>query len=394
MAGILDGIRVLDFGRYVAGPACAMLLADYGAEVIRIEKIDGSEDRYTTPVDDNLTGTIFLQVNRNKKGMTLNPMKPEGQEVVKKLVATADVVIANLPPATLQAMGLDYESLKQIKEDIILTTNTAYGRGGPYSERVGFDAVAQAMSGAMYLSGYPEQPMRMAVPWVDFCTASLCAFGTMTALFERQRSGRGQMVEGALLATAMMVANPMQIEQSLLQVNRVATANRSQISGPSDAFKTQDGWILVSVVGNPLFARWAKLIGEEHWLHDERFKEDVDRGNHGEMLSARMSAWCAERSSEQALQELSEARIPASPVLSPQQALDDPHVAAKGMLVPSDYPGLPKPAPISDTPVKLSADPPAINSCAPTLGQHTDEIMLSLGYSQEEIKQLHEKRVI
>lgn len=394
MSGILEGIRVLDFGRYIAGPASAMLLADYGAEVIRIEKVSGSEDRYMTPVDDDLTGALFLQVNRNKKGMTLNPMKPEGREIVKKLVETADVVVANLPPATLQAMGLDYENLKQIKEDIILTTNTAYGRGGPYSERVGFDGVAQAMSGAMYLTGYPDAPMRMAVPWVDFCTASLCAFGTVLALLERRQTGKGQMVEGSLLSTAMMVANSFQIEQALLQKDRVAIGNRAQTSGPSDAFRTRDGWVLVAVTGNPLFERWASLMGEDHWLEDERFKEDIDRGDNGEILSQRMAGWCAGRSSAEVLAELAEARIPASPVLSPQQALDDPHVQTRGMLKPSAYPGLAKPAPIAATPVELSRTGPEINSCAPTLGQHTGEILHALGYTSEQIEALREKRVI
>lgn len=394
MAGLLEGYRVLDFGRYIAGPACGMLLADYGAEVIRIEKISGSEDRYTTPVDDELTGALFLQVNRNKKGLTLNPMKPQGREVVTRLVATADVVIANLPPPTLTAMGLDYSHLKKIKADIILTTNTAYGRGGPYSDRVGFDGVAQALCGAMYLTGQPDAPMRMAVPWVDFCTASLCAFGTLAALFERERTGEGQVVEGALLSTAMMVSNSYQIEQALCQKNRVAIGNRAQTSGPNDAYRTRDGWVLVAVTGNPLFKRWAGLMGEDHWLQDPRFKEDIDRGDHGEILSERMARWCAERTSEQVLSELAEARIPASPVLSPQQVLHDPHVAAREMLVPSAYPGLSKPAPIADTPVKLSRNPPAIQTCAPTLGQHTDEILQSLGYCAEEIKTLRANRVV
>ena len=133
MAGVLEGIRVLDFGRYIAGPYCAALMAEHGAEVIRIEKREGSEDRFQAPVAATGEGALFLQMNRNKRGMTLDPMRPEGQEIVRKLVATADVVVANLPPQTLAAMRLDYESLKAVKPDIILTTVTAYGRGGPYS---------------------------------------------------------------------------------------------------------------------------------------------------------------------------------------------------------------------------------------------------------------------
>ena len=152
MTQALKGIRVLDFGRYIAGPFCGALLADMGAEVIRIEKVDGSEDRYLAPISEGGEGGAFMQLARNKRGLTLNPMKPEGREIVKKLVAKTDVVIANLPPDTLKTMGLDYESLKKVKPDIILTMISAFGTGGPYSNRVGFDGLGQAMSGAMYLS--------------------------------------------------------------------------------------------------------------------------------------------------------------------------------------------------------------------------------------------------
>ena len=147
MSEVLKGIRVLDFGRYIAGPFCATLLGDLGADVIRIEKVDGSEDRFLSPVTEDGAGALFMQLARNKQSLTLNPMKPEGREIVKKLVATADVVVANLPPDTLEALGLDYESLTAIKPDIILTMISAFGRGGPYSNRVGFDGLGQAMSG-------------------------------------------------------------------------------------------------------------------------------------------------------------------------------------------------------------------------------------------------------
>jgi len=183
VGSVLEGIRILDFGRYIAGPFCGMLLADMGAEVIRIEKIDGSEDRYTIPVGEGAdgeysVGAMFLQMNRNKLGLTLNPMKPQGREIVRKLVATADVVIANLPAPTLKTMGLDYESLSTIKPDIILTAVSAFGSTGPYSDRVGFDGVAAAMSGMMHLTGNPDKPMKAYTPWVDYGTASGAAFGT------------------------------------------------------------------------------------------------------------------------------------------------------------------------------------------------------------------------
>jgi crotonobetainyl-CoA:carnitine CoA-transferase CaiB-like acyl-CoA transferase len=394
MGKVLEGIRVLDFGRYIAGPFCATLLSDMGADVIRIEKLDGSEDRYTSPLNAKGDGATFIQLARNKRGMTLNPMKPEGREVVKRLVATADVVVANLPPDTLEAMGLDYASLIKVKADIILTMISTFGTGGPYANRVGFDGLGQAMSGAMYLSGTPDQPVKAYPPFIDFGTASLSAFGTMAALFERQKTGRGQIVEGALFNTALTMMNGTIIEQAVIKRDRVATLNRSQTSSPADTFKTRDGWVLVQTVGGPLFERWVTMIGEPHWLDDPRFESDISRGDHGELISARLAKWCAERSTEQALAAMEKARIPAGPVMSPEQVLHDPHVIAAGLLKATDYPGLPGPAPIMQTPVRLSATPGEIRCRAPMLGEHTDEIMRELGYSDEEIKVLHAKRVI
>jgi crotonobetainyl-CoA:carnitine CoA-transferase CaiB-like acyl-CoA transferase len=394
MAKVLAGIRVLDFGRYIAGPYCAALLAEHGAEVIRIEKREGSEDRYQAPVAATGEGGLFLQMNRNKLGLTLDPMVREGQEIVRKLVATADVVVANLPPQTLAAMKLDYASLAAVKPDIILTTITAYGRGGPYSERVGFDGIGQAMSGAVYMTGEEDQPYRAQVPWVDFGTALHCAFGTMAALMARKQTGKGQWVEGALLATAVTFGNALLIEQAVIKPDRVPTGNRSQTAAPVDLFRTNDGWILVQVIGQPLYKRWASLMGEPHWLTDPRFKDDISRGDNGAVISERMARWCRQRTAAEALEILAHAKIPSGPVLKPQQTLDDPHINAMGFLQPMEFPGAPRPAPIAKAPVWLSETPGSIHRRAPTLGEHTDGLLAELGYDKKAIAGLRSRGVI
>lgn len=395
--GVLSGVRVLDFGRYIAGPYCAALLAEFGAEVIRIEKRSGGEDRYTSPVVPEAEGALFMQVNRNKRGMTLDPMKPGAAEVVQRLVSSADVVVANLPPQTLSAMKLDYESLKAINPSVILTLCTAYGRGGPYSERVGFDGVGQAMSGAVYMTseGEGQTPYRFQAAWVDFTTALHCAYGTVLALMSRAQTGAGQVVEGSLLASALSVTNALLIEQSILGIDRKPTGNRGQTSAPVHIFQTRDGWILVQVVGQPLFRRWAELMGEaETWLSDPRFKDDISRGQNAEAISARMRAWCAERSTEEALAILGKAMIPAGPVLKPQQTLDDPHVRAIEFFRPVDFPGLSKPAPVAPAAVQLSGTPGEIAHRAPLLGEHTDEVLRELGFAAGEIDDLRRQNVI
>src|SRR5690349_9997470 len=396
MAGVLDGIRVLDFGRYIAGPFCAALLGDLGAEVIRIERIGGGEDRFFIPVGagDNGGGAMFLAMNRNKRGMTLDPAAPRGREIVKKLVATADVVVANLPPAVLRSLGLDLDSLRQVKPDIILTTVTGFGAGGPLSHKHGFDGIGQAMSGGVYLSGTPEQPIAFKVPWVDFGTACLSAFGTLAALIERGKTGRGQKVEGALLRTAVAFANMVLIEQALTGLDRIALKNRGFNSGPADLFRCKDGWVVATVIGQPMFRRWCRMIGEEHWLADPRFADDQARGDNGAVISERMSRWCAERSCAEALAELEKASIVAGQVYSPQQALDDAHIRAAHLLEERDFPGLAGTVPLAPTPIELSETPGTYRRPAPRLGEHTDEILAALGYTHAEIAALHADKVV
>lgn len=392
---VLEGIRVVDMGRFIAGPMCAAMLADLGADVIRVERIEGGDDRFqylTGPEGEN--GACFLQWNRNKRSLTLDPMAEGARAVLYRLIATADVLVANLPRDGLAPLGIDYASLVAVKPDIILVHPTAFGDRGPYADRVGLDGIGQAMSGMNYLSGFGDQPTKSFASWVDCSTAMLSAYGALAAIMHRKATGQGQIVGTNLLRSALNVSSFLLTEQDLTQRNRVASGNRSQSSCPADIVKTRDGWIMLQCVGQPLYRRWAKLMGEEHWLTDPRFADDELRAQHGELLSERTARWAATLSSEEALAQLAKARIPGAPVLSPQGVLDDPHVRAGGYLQKVDYPGLPKPATLVTPGVELSATPASIRSRPPKIGEHTDEILASLGYSAAEIASLRQRKII
>ena len=399
MAGVLDGIRVLDFGRYIAGPYVGALLADFGADVIRVEKRGGSEDRFVLPLSTDADGrpregALFFQMNRNKRSVTLDPMKPEGRAVLDRLAATADVVVANLPPQTMARMGLDYDSLCKVKDDIILANLSSFGKHGPWATRPGFDSIGQAMCGSVYLTGEPGRPYRAQIALVDFGTALHAAFGVAMALIEKQRSGRGQEVVGALLATAVALNGPTLVEQSAVAPDRVAIGNRAFNSGPTDLFETRDGFIVSHVVGDPLFRRWANLLGEPEWLDDERFATDDGRGDNGEVLSQRMAAWCAERTRDEALEALAAAHVPAGPVLKPQEALEHPQVQALGLLHPVAWPGMDRPAMVPQAPVWLSETPALPPTEQARTGEHTDEVLGAIGYGDEELAALRDAGAI
>src|SRR5262245_33769218 len=215
---ILQGIRVVDFGRFIAGPYCAMLLADFGADVIRVDRRGGSEDRYVGGITESGESGGFLSLNRNKRSLTLDASKPESAEIVRRLVKSADVVVANLPMNVMRGMGLDYDSLRAIKPDIILARISTFGPDGPYCNRVGFDTVAQAMSGAMGLTGFPGAPVRDIAAFEDYGTALHTAFGVMVALYHRARTGEGQIVDASLLATGVTYLQGLLAERSVLGI--------------------------------------------------------------------------------------------------------------------------------------------------------------------------------
>lgn len=390
----LSGVRVIDFGRYIAGPYCAALLADYGADVIRVEAPGGNDDRYTVPVADDGSGAMFLQMNRNKRCLTLKPGSPEGRKIVRRLVETADVVVANLPHEALVKLGLDHDSLAAINPRIILAAASAFGRDGPLAARVGFDAVGQAMSGTVHLTGTPGQPYRAQVNYVDFGTALHCAFGVMLALRERESTGKGQCVSGSLFGTALTMSNALTIDHALNGVERHPIGNRSFSSAPTDLFRTRDGWIVTQIVGAPIFRRWAALVGHPGLVDDPRFASDIARGDNGAELSEIMQQWCITRTNDEAVDELAAARVPAAPVVRPAEALSHPQVAAMGLVEEVEYPGTPCAAPVIRAPISLSASPKAAVQPAPRAGEHSDAILREIGYDDAAIAAFRSQRII
>ena len=384
----LHGIRVIDFGRFIAGPYCGMLLADMGADVIRVDRRQGSEDRYTGPVTDGGEGGGFLSLNRNKRSITLDTSKPDSAEIIRRLVKTADVVVANLPVGVMKKMRIDYESLCAVKPDIILGRVSAFGPDGPYANRVGFDSVAQGMSGAMSLTGFPGAPIKAAVPYCDYGTALHTAFGIAMALIHHEKTGEGQIVDGALLATGVTFMQALIAERSVTGIVREQRGNAAFYSAPADTYQTKDGWIVIQTIGGDMFARWAKMVGREDLIADSRFADDLSRADHGVVITEIMCAWMAARTTAEAIAEMEAARVPAGTVYGLDQVLEDPQVAARELLQYVDYPDTPKPVPLANTAVRLSKTPGGIRHRAPMLGEHTDEVLGEIGYSADEIAAL------
>jgi crotonobetainyl-CoA:carnitine CoA-transferase CaiB-like acyl-CoA transferase len=328
---------------------------------------------------------VFLQLARNKRSLTLDTRRPETQAILARLIATADVIVANVPPAALTAMGIDYEQARAIRPDIIHCNVSTFGSKGPWQDRGGFDSIGQAMSGVAWLSGEPGHPVRQPTSWVDHATGLYAAIGILMALLERKATGRGQRVEATLLGSAMAFNANYLIEQAMTGIGREASGNRSFINGPTDMFACTDGWIVTHVVGDALFRRWAILMGEGEWLEDPRFTTDMLRGENGAVLSERMGRWCKERACDDAVETLAAAGIPSGPVLSPQQALDHPQIQAMEMFRDTAYPGSDAAIPLVRMPVDLNATPATIARRPARAGEHNGEILGGLGFSDDEI---------
>jgi len=317
----------------------------------------------------------------------------KGREVMRRLVKSADVVIANFSPGALKHFGLDYETLRRIKEDIILTSASAYGSEGPLSERLGFDGVGQAVSGAIWLSGVPGQPYRSATAFVDFGTALSCAYGTLAALISKMKTGKGTHVDASLVGTAMTITNQILIEEATGFNKRVPTGNRSPIAGPSDVFAARDGWFIMQVIGKGMFERWARLVERPDLINDQRFASDILRGRNGEELSRIMASWSADRTREECLTKLVSANIGCGPVLAPAEVMSGTLGLAETFLETVDYPGSDG-VPIARAPARLSHGSAETLLRPPLLGEHDDQVLTELGFNPEEIRSLRQDGII
>ncbi len=376
MTKALEGIRVLDFGRVIASAYCGTLLADMGAEVIKVERPGGEFDRKLGPFTPGGQAIVYdLITPRNKKSITLNTRLPEGLKLLDELVKHTQIIVSGFTPKGNRVMGLEYERLRQINPGIILVAISGYGQNGPYADRPAFDAIAQAESGAMSYTGFPEgPPTRAAAPYADFSTAILGAFGAVLALRHQERTGVGQLVDVSLLDSAFTFVAGMGVmaEYTMLDHIRPPVGNHSFYNF-TDGFEARDGWVMISVIGNEIWRRFAEILHQEEWLTDEKFADDDRRYQNRHLIRPIVSEWIAERTVDQVMELLEKQRVPCGRVNTARDIVNDPHIRAREMLVDMPYPGVGT-VPLPGIPVKLSETPGKIETRAPRLGEHNQAV--------------------
>ncbi|MFO0995858.1 MAG: CoA transferase [Alphaproteobacteria bacterium] len=375
MPSALSHIRVIDLTSHLAGPFCTMLLADMGADVIKVERPGlGDEMRKSAPFVNGM-GASFLQINRNKRSVVLDLKTSEGQEACRRLVDGADVLVENYKPGTTARLGLGYETLKARNPRLVYCAISGYGQTGPYKHRGGFDLMAQAMSGLMSICGEVEgAPLRLPVPISDLTGGMYGALGVLNALVARERTGRGQMVDTSLFEAALSMSP---YEAAYYFTNgasppRIGQAHRN--SAPYQIFPTRTGWIVLGAATQLLWERFCEIIGADELAKDPRFESNAKRvANHAALVPL-VTDHMRRHDAEHWLDLLEKAGIPAAPVLDHEQVLNDRHVAARKMVVELDHPvaGATK---VLGIPVKLSETPGAIRRGAPALGADTNDVL-------------------
>ncbi len=400
MTKVLEGVRVLDFGRFIAAPYCGMILADMGAEVIRVDRPKGEEDRYVGLKAANGENLTYPSYARNKKGLSLDILTKEdngGRKVFEDLIKVSDVFLHNFSPGAVKAFNLGYDDVKAIKPDIVYAGVSCYGSTGPYSERVGFDQIAQFFSGAAAMSGFPENPpTRAGLTWVDFSTALCTTIGILLALRHKDATGEGQQVDCALLQTAVSFTAPFIAEAEILGRERPRIGNRTPYYGPTDLYKCTDGYVYIATTMEGMWRRLMKIIGKEEFLENPNYAKDLDRFERRDEIDPFVAEWMAAHSVKEVEKIMDENRIPVGRYNSTAEVSSDPQVQYRRMIEYCDleHPGLEK-VPVCGIPIGLSKTPGAVERRAPKLGEHTDYYLRDvLGYDDETITKLTESGAV
>jgi len=391
----LDGIRVVDLSRVIAGPWCGALLSDLGADVIKVEDTGTGDESRTWPPYKDGEAAAYLLFNRNKRAMTLDLKAPEGVEVVKTLVKGADVVIENFRTGTMESFGLGYAVLSELNPKLIYCSVSAFGRTGPRKDAPGYEALMQAFSGIMSITGEPGgQPVRAGVSFLDLSTGILCALGVSAALLQRQRTGLGQRVDASLLETAVSLL-AFHAEGYLL-TGAVPTALGSghPSLSPYRNFKCRDGqWIFIAAANDRFWGKLARAIELPDMAEDPRFAKNQERVKNRAELEGILERAIAQRDREPLLKILEEADVPATPVNTVDQVMNDPQTAERGIVQRVRHTKLGE-IPVVGTPLRFSRMSPGVRRAAPLRGEHTDEILAEHGYTPARIQALRDKKVV
>ena len=392
--GALAGLRVIDQTQVMAGPFSTMLLADMGAEVIKIEPPDGESTRHMELRIAPGLSAPFVAVNRNKRGVTIDLKQPEGAALLKRLVATADVLVENYRPGVARRLGVDYATLAAINPRLIYCSISGFGQTGPYAHRGGFDLVAQGMSGIMSATGSDGgPPVKVGVPITDLGAGLFGVFGILCAVRARHITGRGQLVDTSLFEAGLALSawEATQYWYTGEIPRGLGTAHR--LNAPYQAFRAGDGHFTVGAANDNLWPRFARLLGLPHLIEDPRFDSVPHRLQHRAELEPLVESVTRHHPRAHWLTKCEEAGIPAGPIYTVPEALADPHAQARGMVQTLPHPqvGAVK---VLGNPVKMSVTPPTMRKAAPALGEDNDAVFGELGCTAGELKDLRTRGVI
>ncbi len=397
----LSGIRVIGLEQYMSGPYCTMLLADAGAEVIKIERPGSGDPRRAIPPFVEKEGRKkaggYLSYNRNKKSLALNLRSQAGQEILRRLVIKADVVVENLRPGATAKMKLDYDSLQPLNQRLIYAVISGFGRlpgyQSDYSDRPAFDIVAEAMSGVMDLIGFADKPPTYSLYGLaDVYSGQIAAYGIMQALFMRERTGQGQLVDVSMLDNMLALNERMVTLYSL--TGQAPQRGRLQHLWPRGAFQCQDGYVALNVPDDLIWQRLAKTIGRPDLVDDPRSADGTSRAANAEVLQPLIEGWMADKTRAEVVETLNAAGVPTGPVYNAQDVFEDDHFRQRHMLLDIDDPDV-GPHTFARTTPHLSSAPDIRAAPAPNLGQHTRAILEELlGYSETDVDRLVEQGVV